>query len=294
MATIRTDDGVNLYYEEAGTGTPIVFVHEFAGDLRSYEPQMRYFSRAYRCIAYNARGYAPSDVPEDVAMYSQDRATDDIRAVLDGLDIEKAHVVGISMGGFATVHFGLRYAERAYSLTAGGAGYGSPPQVHARFADEASHMADRIAAEGMVQVGEDYCLSAARVQYQNKDPRGWAEFKRQFQEHDRLGSANTMRGYQSRRPSLYDFEEGLRNVRVPMLIAVGDEDDPALEASLWLKRTVPSAALSVLPRTGHALNLEEPAVFNQVLGDFLHRVEVGAWGLRDPRAEPTALLRREE
>jgi len=293
MPTIRTDDGVNLYYEEAGSGTPVVFVHEFAGDLRSYEPQIRYFSRAYRCIAYNARGYKPSDVPEDVSMYSQQRATDDICAVLDGLGIERAHVVGVSMGGFAAVHFGLRYAERALSLTAGGAGYGSPPQVHARFADEAAQVAERIATEGMQRVGEDYCSGAARVQYHNKDPRGWAEFKQQFQEHDQVGSANTMRGYQSRRPSLYDFEDGLKKVTVPMLIAAGDEDDPALEASLWLKRTVPSAALCIFPRTGHALNLEEPALFNQVLGDFLHRVDVGAWGLRDPRAEPTALLRRD-
>lgn len=293
MPSIRTDDGVNLYYEEAGAGTPIVFVHEFAGDLRSYEPQVRYFSRAYRCIAYNARGYRPSDVPEDVSMYSQQRATDDIRAVLDGLGIERAHVVGVSMGGFAAVHFALHYAERALSLTAGGAGYGSPPEVHARFAAEAAQVAERIATEGMERVGEDYCQGAARVQYQSKDPRGWAEFKQQFQEHDRLGSANTMRGYQARRPSLYDFEDGLKKVTVPMLIAAGDEDDPALDASLWLKRMIPSAALCVFPRTGHALNLEEPALFNQVLGDFLHRVDVGAWPLRDPRAEPTALLRRD-
>jgi pimeloyl-ACP methyl ester carboxylesterase len=103
-----------------------------------------------------------------------------------------------------------------------------------------------------------------------------------------------MRGYQARRPSLYDFADELRTLTVPMLIAAGDEDDPALDASLWLKRTVPSAALSIFPRTGHALNLEEPALFNQVLGDFLHRVDVGSWGLRDPRAEPTALLRRED
>ena len=270
-----------------------MFVHEFADDLRSYEPQIRHFSRSYRCIAYNARGYPPSDVPEDVSMYSQDRATDDIRAVLDGLNIDKAHIVGISMGGFAAVHFSMRYPERALSLTVGGAGYGSPPEVHQKFADEAAHVAKRIFDEGMEAVGKDYCLSAARVQFLNKDPRGWAEFRDRFNSHPALGSGNTMAGFQAHRPSLFGFEEQLAKVTVPMLVAVGDEDDPAIDASVFLKRTIPSAALVILPRTGHALNLEEPVMFNQALGDFLHRVDVGAWPLRDSRSDPKALLRRD-
>src|ERR1700730_2466014 len=107
MAYVTADDGVKLYYEEAGEGFPIVFVHEFGGDHRSYEPQIRYFARRYRCIAYNARGYPHMDVPNDQQDNSQQIARDDIRAVLDGLGIEQAHIVGISMGGFATLHFGM-------------------------------------------------------------------------------------------------------------------------------------------------------------------------------------------
>ena len=250
MPTIRTDDGVNLYYEEVGSGTPILFVHEFAGDLRSYEPQMRFFSRSHRCIAYNARGYEPSDVPQDVSMYSQERATDDIRAVLDALSIDKAHIVGVSMGGFAAVHFGLRYPNRALSLAPGGCGYGSPLDVHEKFAAEAVKMADAIAEQGMDKVADTYALASARVQYQNKDPRGWAEFKQQLQEHSTVGSANTMRGYQSKRSSLFNHEDELRKVTVPMLVMVGDEDDPAIEASVFLKRVVPSAGLVTFPRPG--------------------------------------------
>jgi pimeloyl-ACP methyl ester carboxylesterase len=290
MPTVRTDDGVNLYYEEAGSGTPIVFVHEFAGDLRSYEPQMRYFSRSHRCIAYNARGYPPSDVPEDVSMYSQDRATDDIRALLDGLAIDKAHIVGVSMGGFAAVHFGLRYADRALSLAPGGCGYGSPLDVHAKFAAEAKTMADSIAAQGIAKMAESYAVASARVQYQNKDPRGWAEFKQQLQEHSTPGSANTMLGYQSQRPSLFTLEQGLRKITVPMLVMVGDEDDPAIEASLFLKRVVPSAGLVVFPKTGHALNLEEPDLYHQQLLSFFHQVEAGRWLLRDPRSVTANIL----
>ena len=290
MPTIRTDDGVNLHYEEAGSGTPIVFVHEFADDLRSFEPQVRFFSRSHRCIAYNARGYPPSDVPGDVDAYGQHRAADDIRDVMDGLGIDRAHVVGVSMGGFATVHFGLRHADRALSLAPGGAGYGSPPDVHQRFADEAAALAARIAELGMREVGEDYTVTSARVQYQNKDPRGWADFKQRFQDRPAPGCANTMKGVQSRRPSLHDLEDDLKAIQVPMLIMVGDEDDPSLDASLYLKRTVPSAGLVVFPRTGHALNLEEPALYNQHLAHFFHLVERGRWALRDPRSQTTAIL----
>jgi len=113
MPMITTRDGTRLHVEEAGSGTPIVFVHEFGGDHRSWEPQMRHFTRRYRCITYGARGYPPSDVPTDVERYSQAIATDDIADVMSALGIEKAHIVGLSMGGFATLHFGLRYPQRA-------------------------------------------------------------------------------------------------------------------------------------------------------------------------------------
>src|SRR5262249_58563328 len=102
MPHLTTDDGIKLFYDETGTGIPLVFVHEFAGDHRSWESQVRYFGRRYRCIRYNARGYPPSDVPADGERYSQARARDDIRAILDPPKIDKAHVVRLSLGGFAT------------------------------------------------------------------------------------------------------------------------------------------------------------------------------------------------
>ena len=189
MPTLTTDDDVDLYYEDTGQGTPIVFVHEFAGDHRSYEPQVRYFNRRYRCITYNARGYPPSAVPPSVDSYSQARACDDIRAVLDALDIDTAHVVGISMGAFATVHFGLTYPGRALSLVAGGCGYGAPHAVREQFQSEAEAMAQKILDHGMQSVADGYALTDTRNQYLGKDPRGWAEFKRMLAEHSALGSA---------------------------------------------------------------------------------------------------------
>ena len=292
MSTLNTDDNISLYYEESGTGTPIVFVHEFAGDHRSYEPQVRYFSRRYRCIAFNARGYPPSTVPDDLESYSQARACDDIRAVLDALDIDKAHIVGISMGAFATVHFGLTSPERALSLVAGGCGYGSPHNVREQFQAEAEGMAQRILDEGMALAAEAYARTSTRVQYLHKDPRGWEEFKNQLCEHSTQGSANTMRGVQARRPSLFDLAQSLGKLHTPLLVIAGDEDDPCLDTSLYLKRTVPSAGLALLAKTGHTLNLEEPALFNQLLEDFFHQVETGRWEVRDLSAARGSILSR--
>jgi pimeloyl-ACP methyl ester carboxylesterase len=290
MAHLTTDDGVKLYYEETGSGLPAVFVHEFAGDIRSYEPQVRYFSRRYRCVVYNARGYPPSDVPDDFEQYSQERARDDIRAVLDALKIEKAHVVGISMGGFAVLHFGFAYPERALSLVVAGCGYGAEPGKRQQFHDETARTAGLIAERGMAEVAKTYGAGPTRVQYQNKDPRGYAEFMAQLAEHSTAGSANTMRGVQARRPSLWDLVDKMKRLEVPTLVATGDEDDPCLEPGLLMKRHIPTAALVVLPSTGHALNLEEPDLFNRACDDFFHQVESGRWPRRDPRAVTGSIL----
>jgi pimeloyl-ACP methyl ester carboxylesterase len=290
MPKITTDDGVALYYEETGSGTPVVFVHEFADDVRGYEGQLRYFGRRYRAIAYNARGYPPSDVPSDPGRYSQERARDDIRAVLDGLGIEKAHVVGISMGGFAVLHFGFAYPERALSLVVAGCGYGAEPGKRQQFAEETAKTAAMIESAGMAEVGKTYSIGPARVQFQNKDPRGWAEFAQRLAEHSAQGSGNTMRGVQARRPSLWDLTDKMRALDVPTLVMTGDEDDPCLEPGLLMKRTIRSAALVVFPNTGHGVNLEEPDLFNRTCDDFFHQVESGRWPRRDPRAVTGSIL----
>ncbi len=290
MPYVTAQDGIKLYYEEAGAGLPIVFVHEFAGDHRSYEPQMRHFARRYRCVAFNARGYPPSDVPPDPANYSQDLARDDLLAILDGLGLDRAHLVGISMGGFATLHFGLKYPGRARSLVVAGCGYGADPARRAQFQEEAEAAAHRFDTLPLIESARAYALGPTRVQYQNKDPRGWEEFRAMLAEHSTLGSALTLRGVQKLRPSLYDLIPAMRQMTVPTLIMSGDEDDPCLEASLMMKRTIPSAALAVLPRTGHGLNLEEPLLFNTCISDFFHQVEAGRWTLRDPRSLSGSIL----
>ncbi len=284
MAYATTDDGVKLYFEETGAGAPIVFVHEFAADHRSWEMQMRHFGQRYRCITYSARGYPPSDVPEKPESYSQNRATDDILAVMDHLKIDKAHVVGLSMGGFASLHFGFRHPMRARSLVVAGVGYGAEKHETAKFKAEVGIVAKSLLEEGMVAFAGKYAYGPTRVQFENKDPRGFSQFKKELGEHSALGSANTQIGCQGERPSLYDLVDKMRAMTVPTLVLTGDEDWPCLAPSMLMKREIPSAALAVMPNCGHTINLEDPDQFNRIVGDFIIQVEAGRWPKRDPRA----------
>jgi pimeloyl-ACP methyl ester carboxylesterase len=281
---ITADDGVRLYAETTGTGAPVLFIHEFAGDHRSWEPQVRFFSGGYRCITYAARGYPPSDVPDDGAAYSQERAVADAIAVLDGLGVDRAHVVGLSMGGFTALHLALRHPARIASTVVAGAGYGAQPERQEAFRAECEAIAIAFETEGAERVATRYAVGPARVQFQNKNPRGWAEFAASLGEHSALGAALTMRGVQAARPSLYRLRDDLAGIHVPVLLVAGDEDEGCLETALMLKRTIGSSGLAILPRTGHTANLEEPEVFNRVVDRFLAAVERGAWRPRDPRS----------
>lgn len=278
-------NGVRLHYEEVGRGTPLVFVHEFAGDGRSWHLQVRFFARRYRTITFNARGYPPSDVPSAATAYSQDHAVEDIRGLLDALGIGKAHVCGLSMGGYATLHFGIRHPDRALSLVVAGCGYGSVVADRERFRRDAGAMADRFCAEPMAALADVYCQGPTRVQFRDKDPRGWQEFRDQFATQSALGHALTMRGVQMVRPSVYDLEGELERLEVPTLIVTGDEDDPCLEPGIFMKRKIRTAGLVVLPKAGHTINLEEPEAFNRTVLDFLTAVEAGRWGLRNPASQ---------
>ncbi len=284
MPFATTNDGVRLHYEETGSGTPLIFVHEFAGDHRSWEPQLRHFGRRYRAIAYAARGYPPSNVPDNPASYSQAHAADDILAVLDHLAVPRAHVCGLSMGGFATLHFGFRHPGRALSLCVAGCGYGAEPDARARFQAEAEAAAAILRKDDMAAFAERYAYGPTRVQFERKDPRGFAAFKQALAEHSAIGSANTQLGVQKARPSLYDLTAEMAALETPVLLLTGDEDWPCLAPGVLMKQTIPSAALAVMPNCGHAINLEAPDEFNRILGEFLAQVDAGRWPRRDPRA----------
>jgi 3-oxoadipate enol-lactonase len=273
--------GIPRVSEEAGTGSPILFLHEFAADYASWEPQLRYFSRRHRCIAYSARGYTPSETPAaDAFTYQHFR--DDALAVLDHLGIEAAHLVGLSMGAYSSLQVGLISPERVLSLTLAGVGSGSEPAHIEAFRESAQRNARDFETLGSPEVAKTYGQSPNRIAFKVKDPRGFVEFMAALARHDAQGSAHTQRGFQGGRPSLYAFEEHIRRLTLPVLIVVGDEDDACIEPSLFLKQNIPASGLAMFPKTGHVLNLEEPALFNETLQRFLALAEADRWPPRDP------------
>lgn len=268
-------NGVNLYYEVTGEGFPLVLSHEFAGDYRSWETQVRFFSRRYRVITYNARGYPPSDVPDDPSAYSQEQAVEDLYQLLRYLQVEQAYVAGLSMGGAVAVGFAVAHPEMVAALIAAGTGSGSDGR--AEWQTSMMRNAEMMERDGMRVAAETYGRSPNRLQFLRKDPRGWQEFYEQFISHSARGSALTIRGVQLKRPTIYDLEAGLRQLTMPALIMVGDEDEGCIQPSLFMKRCIAKAGLVVFPRSGHLINLEDPAAFNRTVLDFLTWVETGRW-----------------
>jgi pimeloyl-ACP methyl ester carboxylesterase len=284
MPHVAAADGVKLYYEEVGTGTPIVFVHEYAGDYRTWEPQLRYFGCAHRCVTFSQRGYPPSDIPRDPTRYSQNIARDDVIALMDALGIQQAHIVGHSMGAYTALHVGMRYPQRCLSITAAGCGWGSSPDAAQRegmkvLAAETGRM---FAEQGIAKAAATYADAPMRQTHKHKDPRGWAEFARMLAEHSAEGHAHTMLNLQLKRPTLWEMEQDLKALNLPLLVIVGDEDHPCLDGSLFLKRTVATAGLLVVPRSGHTITSEEPAIFNAAVAELLAAAEAGNWMAHRP------------
>lgn len=281
LREVTAPDGVRLAVAVEGSGPPLLFLHEVAGDLYDWQGQVDHFAGRYTCVRYNARGYPPSEVPAAPERYGQEAAVRDAVAVLDALRIDAAHVIGLSMGGFCALHLLLDHPDRCLSATVAGAGYGSAPHQRAGFAEEA-RAAGRRFREDVRAAAAAYQNGPTRLQYKRKDPEGWTAFGERLARHDPLGLSLTFSQVLARRPSLYDLRDRLAAVHTPALLVVGDEDDGCLDVNLMLKRAMPTAGLSVLPGTGHTLNLEEPRAFNDVLGAFLEQVEAGRWPSRDP------------
>ena len=260
-------NGVRLYYEVTGNGFPLVFVHEFAGDYRSWEPQVRFFSRRYRVVVYNCRGYPPSDVPATPESYSELILVEDLCQLLTFLGIRETHIVGLSMGGGVALNFALEHPDRCASLVIASAGSGSTNVD--QFRRDGMALVERLEKGGIAAVEEHFVLSPARTTFREKDPRGWEESRRQFLEHSALGSALTFRKVQLERKTIFELEGGLRQLHTPTLLFIGDRDDACLEPAIFMRRCIPGAGLVVLPWSGHAVNLEEPDTFNRIVLDFL-------------------------
>jgi pimeloyl-ACP methyl ester carboxylesterase len=174
-------------------------------------------------------------------------------------------------------------------LCVAGCGYGAEKGQQDKFRSEVAAVAAFLDEHGIEAFAAKYAYGPTRVQFENKDPRGFDEFKRQLAQHSAVGARNTQLGVQGERPSLYDLTDQMKALTVPTLILTGDEDWPCLQPGLLMKQAIPSAALSVMPNCGHTINLEDPDQFNRLVGDFIAQVDAGRWPKRDPRAMATSI-----
>ena len=272
-----SSNGVEIYYQVAGEGYPLVMAHEFAGDITSWEPQVNYFSRRYRVITYCHRGYPPSEVPNDPEAYSQDLQVEDLYRLLQYLGIEQAHIGGLSMGGTLTVGFAIAHPEMCRSLVIASAGAGSDSGDRERLVASWQSLSESMMTEGMEKFADGYARGAERLQFLRKDPVGWAKFHAGLAAHSAQGSSLTFRGVQMKRKTIYQLEGELQNIRIPTLVMIGDEDGPCVDPAIFMKRNIPGAGLAVFPQAGHTINLEEPDLYNRTVSDFLTAVEAGKW-----------------
>ena len=268
-------NGVNLHYEVTGKGFPLVWCHEFAGSFRSWEPQVKFFSRRYRVLTYNARGYPPSGVPTELSAYSEKHCVEDLYQLLCHLSIRQAYVGGLSMGANSALNFGLTHPDMTRALIIAGRGAGI--RDRGNFESRNRDLVKRLETGDMRAMADFYCREPIRIQLLRKDPKSWQEFYEEFSCHSPIGSLLTLKGVIFPRQNISAIESKLRQFAGPMLIIVGDEDEPRIEPALWMKRCVPRAGLAVIPQTGHTVNLEEPALFNRLVLDFLTSVEAGSW-----------------
>ena len=275
MPNIKVND-VDLYYEETGSGFPVIFCHEFAGDYRSWEQQVRHFARRYRVITYNYRGYAPSDVPADPAAYSQEILISDMRELMKKLSIELAHIIGIATGGNVALNFAIAHPDVTKSAIVAGAGAGTSGRE--KWLAAGRDMADSIAKMGAAAIVKSIEGAPQRQALRTKDPRAWDEFIGVIRDLSPVGAEMSMRNVLLARKPVTDLTEEIAALPMPVLVMVGDQDAPAFEASLFVHRHAPHAGLAVFPFTGHTLPIEEPELFNSLADAFLAAVDSGRWG----------------
>lgn len=274
MPEFQTPDGVSIYFEDVGSGTPIVFVHEFGGDHRSWHLQVAELSQSFRCITYSARGFLPSSVPLSRGQYGQSYSTGDLLALMDHLGLDQAHLVGTSMGSFTSLDFALNHPDRTTSVTL--VGNSSGPRDDAERTryrqDWVSHEAklrEERGGDGAVAVLED---DPAYQSFQQNDPRNWAIYAANLRSQSPEGAVHVLSTVHWNRRSLFEDQVRLKDLEKPVLLVTGDDDYYLVgETNAFLKDILPNAIWHRFPDTGHLVNLERSTEFNQSLAGFVER-----------------------
>jgi len=248
---------IKIYYEEHGTGEPLIFLHGFTLDHRVWEPQVRFFSASYHVIVVDSRGHGKSDAPP--TGYGRDFRVEDLLVLFEVLKLKKAHLVGLSMGGSTAIGFAQKHQALLKSLTlvsTGAAGY-SPGRKVARI--------DELAKSEGVDAARRQWLEWNMMYYKEKHQDVGQLLKKMIMEHSGAIWADTRRGQYPKTDDL----ESVHKISVPTLIVAGEKDKIFVPLSKELHKRIKGSKLLIFEKTGHILNLEYPQKFNKELDQFL-------------------------
>jgi pimeloyl-ACP methyl ester carboxylesterase len=265
MPTARVN-GVSLFYQDAGQGAPLLFVHAFPVGRGMWAPQMEFFPRHCRAITYDCRGFGRSEAPTAPAAYSQAHSVEDAHRLLTHLGIFPAAVCGLSMGGNIALNLALAHpaSVRALILCDTGAGSEDPGAFRARCVEYAE-----ATQRGMDGFFETMMLWPVFGDFM-KGPRETALLREMVLAQPPHGVGLTALYTLAPRPPVYALRERLESLPVPTLVVCGERDEACRESSKFLAGAIPGARLWMVPGASHFVNLDAPALFNETVLAFLH------------------------
>jgi len=252
-----------LHAEVRGEGPAVLFLHGFAGSARNWRPQLRALGGRYRTIAYDARGHARSEAPDEPAAYGTDELVADALRMLREAGAESAAWVGLSMGAAVALEVALRAPEavRALVLASIPGGRGAARGISAR----AEAFADAIEHEGVEAAGARFAWGPGS----GLDEKGAALVRQGFLEHPPHGLAHTLRGFLASWPPVAERRAELARIEAPALVVAGALDAASRGPSEALAAALPHARLELVEGAGHVVNLARPALFDRLLLSFL-------------------------
>lgn len=252
MAKHKCTDGVSVRYEDAGRGLAVLLTHGFGASAEMWQGQVDQFQDKYRIVRWDMRGHGESDCPDDRTLYSQTRTVEDMRELLDALELERAVIGGHSLGGFIALAFHAAYPERVQGLILQGCGPGYRKEAPRKQWNERAELrAQTIESGGLTALG------------------GGAEVSVSVQ-NSAQGLANAARGILSQVDAT--VIDSLRNISVPTLVIIGSDDKPFLAGSSYMASRIPGAKHVVVEGAGHGVNVEMPEAVNPAFAELLSRV----------------------
>jgi len=244
-------DGVNIYYETHGQGPAILLTHGYAATSQMWRGQVEALAKDHTLILWDMRGHGQSDSPDDDAAYSESSTTADMAALLDLHGFDSAVIGGLSLGGYMSLAFHADYPARVKALLVidTGPGY-KRAEPRAAWNRRANARAEAIEKHGLAALAGG---SPERSRSVHKDPQGLVRAAR-----------NMLTQYNAR------VIESLPSIAVPTIVVVGEQDEPFLAATDYMATKIPGARKVMVPNAGHAVNIDQPAVFNAAIVDFLN------------------------